>query len=197
MSFLKKIFSTKIETPKEKSIKNQAVHLSLDDLFVNNFINKGGKFLYCTSYNEVIWNLIEILDENNWKSIVCLNEKKLSKFTDALSIDVNYDINKKLPVFCSCEHIISDTGSILFSSNQLKEKKLQELSNNFIVLAKTSQMVKDMGESLMGINSNYKTHIPTNICAIKSYSPSTEEDDILSNPNSNSKNLYLLLLEDL
>ncbi len=49
MSFFKKIFSSKITTSTEKEIKKQEVHLSLDDLFVHNFIDKGGKFLYCTT----------------------------------------------------------------------------------------------------------------------------------------------------
>lgn len=197
MSFLKKLFSSKIESPKEKNIQKQEVHLSLDDLFVHNFINKGGKFLYCTTKNEVTNNLIGILDENQWQNITCLDEKKLALFTDSLAIDISFDINNSAPIFTSCEHIISDSGSILFSSNQLKEKKIHELSNNFIVFARTSQLVKDMGQSLTGIKNNYKEYIPTNISAIKNFSPSNEEEDILSNPNSNSKNLYLLLFEDL
>ena len=86
MSFLKKLFSSKIESPKEKNIQKQEVHLSLDDLFVHNFINKGGKFLYCTTKNEVTNNLIGILDENQWQNITCLDEKKLALFTDSLQL---------------------------------------------------------------------------------------------------------------
>lgn len=197
MNFFKKLFSNKIESPKEKGIQKQEVHLSLDDLFVHNFINKGGKFLYCTNHSDVLNNLIGILDENQWKNITCLDEKNLANYTDALSIDISFDINNNAPVFTSCEHIISDSGSILFSSNQLKEKKLHELSTNFIVFAKTSQLVKDMGQSLTGIKNNYKETIPTNISAIKNFAPEKDEENFLSNPNSNSKNLYLLLFEDL
>lgn len=196
MNFLKKLFSSKLESPKEKNLQKQEVHLSLDDLFVHNFINRGGKFLYSASKEDVLNNLIGILDENQWKNIVCLDEKNLAEYTDSLSIDISFDINQEGPVFTSCEHIISDSGSVLFSSNQLKEKKLHELSNNFIVFAKTSQLVKDMGQSLTGIKNNYK-EIPTNISAIKSFKPEKDEENFISTPNSNSKNLYLLLFEDL
>ncbi|MDG1804682.1 hypothetical protein [Flavicella sp.] len=197
MNFFKKLFSNKIESPKEKNIQKQEVNLSLDDLFVHNFINKGGKFLYCTNKQEVLDNLVGILDENSWKSITCLDETNLADFTDSLSIEISFDINNNAPIFTTCEHIISDSGSVLFSSNQLKEKKIHELSNNFIVFAKTSQLVKDMGQSLTGIKNNYKESIPTNISAIKNFAPEKDEDNFLSNPNSNSKNLYLLLFEDL
>ncbi|WP_152287326.1 hypothetical protein [Flavicella marina] len=198
MNFFKKLFSNKSEGPKEKdSIQKQEVNLSLDDLFVHHFINKGGKFLYCTSKEELIDNLTGILDENQWKNITCLDETNLATFTDALAIDISFDINNPAPIFSSCEHIISDNGSILFSSNQLKEKKLHELSNDFIVFAKTSQLVKDMGQGLTGIKNNYKDNIPTNISAVKNYKPEEDEENFISTPNSNSKNLYLLLFEDL
>lgn len=197
MNFFKKLFSGKIETPKEKSIKKQEVHLSLDDLFVHNFIDKGGKFLYCTTVDEVIMNLVGILDENNWKSITCLNEEKLAKFTDSLSIEIEFDINSKLPVFTTCEHLISDSGSILFTSNQFSEKRIHELSTHFIVFAKTSQLVKNMGEGLTGIKNNCKESIPTNISAIRDFRPENNEENLSSAPISNSKNLYLLLFEDL
>lgn len=197
MSFLKKLFNKSEKSPEDKEIQKQEVILSLDDLFVHNFIKKGGKFLYSTSQEEVTSHLIDILDENKWTNITCLNEVQLSYFLDRLSIEVNTDTNLKTPIFTTCEHLISNLGSILFSSNQLKELKLSSLSDDFIVFAKTSQFVKNMGEGLTGIKSNFKENIPTNICAIKNFTKENDEQNYLSADNSNTKNLYLLLLEDL
>ncbi len=197
MNFFKKFFNTNKESSKEREIKQHEVHLSLDDLFVHNFIDKGGKFLYCTTFNEVANNLIGILDENKWTSITCLDEKNLSTFSDQLSIEVNFDVKNNSPIFTTCEHLIADAGSILFSSNQLKESKISNLSTDFIVFAKTSQFVKNMGEGLTGIKNNFKENIPTNICAVKSFTPEPDEDNFLTSGTSNSKNLYLLLFEDL
>lgn len=197
MSFLKKLFNKSEKSPEDEEIQKQEVILSLDDLFVHNFIKKGGKFLYSTSQEEVTSHLIDILDENKWTNITCLNEVQLSYFLDRLSIEVNTDTNLKTPIFTTCEHLISNLGSILFSSNQLKELKLSSLSDDFIVFAKTSQFVKNMGEGLTGIKSNFKENIPTNICAIKNFTKENDEQNYLSADNSNTKNLYLLLLEDL
>lgn len=197
MSFLKKLFNKSEKSPEDKEIQKQEVILSLDDLFVHNFIKKGGKFLYSTSQEEVTSHLIDILDENKWTNITCLNEVQLSYFLDRLSIEINTDTNLKTPIFTTCEHLISNSGSILFSSNQLKELKLSSLSDDFIVFAKTSQFVKNMGEGLTGIKSNFKENIPTNICAIKNFTKENDEQNYLSADNSNTKNLYLLLLEDL
>jgi hypothetical protein len=93
--------------------------------------------------------------------------------------------------------LISDNGDILFSSNQLSTHKIASLTDDFIVFAKTSQLVKDTGQGLTGIKTNCKDDIPTNISAIKNYSLEKEDDNFLNYGNNNAKNLYLLLLEDL
>lgn len=194
MSLFKKLFGKTVT--KEDEVKDQEVHLSLEDAFVHHFITKGGKFLYCISDKEIEFNLNHILLENNWETVVCLNSdlKKYFKKSSSKSIS-NYDTS--FPFFTNCEHLISDNGDILFSSNQIGSEKLAQMNKNFIVFAKTSQLVKNTGQGLTGIKSNSKSSIPTNISAIKSYQINEKSDDFLQYGNTNSKNLYLLLLEDL
>ena len=196
MSFLKKLFKSK-EPSNENVAKKLKVNLSLDDAFVHHFISKGGKFLYCISEKEIINNLDQIISENNWDIITCF-DKSLKNFLKKSHVNVQEEVDDKKPFFTSCEHLISDNGDILFSSNQLSTHKLAFLTNDFIVFAKTSQFVKDTGEGLTGIKTNCKDgSIPTNISAIKKYSLNIDDDNFLNYGNNNSKNLYLLLLEDL
>jgi len=196
MSFLKKLFKSKVSTY-ENANKKPKVKLSLDDAFVHHFISKGGKFLYCISEKEIINNLDQIISENNWDIITCF-DKSLKNFLKKSHVNVQEEVDDKKPFFTSCEHLISDNGDILFSSNQLSTHKLASLTNDFIVFAKTSQFVKDTGEGLTGIKTNCKDgSIPTNISAIKKYSLNIDDDNFLNYGNNNSKNLYLLLLEDL
>ena len=196
MSFLKKLFKSK-EPSNENVAKKLKVNLSLDDAFVHHFISKGGKFLYCISEKEIINNLDQIISENNWDIITCF-DKTLKNFLKKSHVNVQEEVDDKKPFFTSCEHLISDNGDILFSSNQLSTHKLASLTNDFIVFAKTSQFVKDTGEGLTGIKTNCKDgSIPTNISAIKKYSLNIDDDNFLNYGNNNSKNLYLLLLEDL
>ncbi len=195
MSFLKKLFST----PKEKEIKEQTLDLKLltpDQIFVENFIKNNGKFLYCTTLEEVTRNLANIIQENYWDILTC-NDNDLFKLTKAISLKTTDTFDNALPFFTSCEHLIAENGSILFSSNQLKECKISELSENFIVYATTSQFVKTSGDSLTGIKTRYLGNIPSNISAIKNYNPNSKEIDFMNYGNTNAKNLYLLLFEDL
>ena len=194
MNFLKKLFNIPIKEDKE--IQKQEVDLSLDDLFVHNFLKKGGKFLYCLKKQEVTSNFKRILSENNWEEILLL-DKNLPSYLLNKENKITEDLNSKSPALTSCEHLIADNGTILFSSNQLKSKKISELTENFIVFATTSQLVKDTGQALTGIKSNNKDKLPTNISAIKNYNVNKNDDSFLNYGNSNAKNLYLLLLEDL
>jgi len=196
MSLFKKIFSL----PKNKSSKTTEVkkdiHLHLDENFVSNFTEKNGKFLYCAHQEEVNQNLMEILEENSWEETYCLDGdlQKLLVIANSNSTEIQ---GSKIPFFTTCEYLIAKDGNIMFTSNQLGEQKLTDLPINFIVFAKTSQIVNDKGDALIGINSKNKQEIPTNIGAIKCYDPNKKDDDFMNYGNNNSKNLYLLLLEDL
>tara|TARA_B110000503_G_scaffold88628_1_gene134355 strand:- start:10788 stop:11372 length:585 start_codon:yes stop_codon:yes gene_type:complete len=194
MNFLKKIFNKTLKENLE--IKTHEVDLSLDDLFVHNFIEKGGKFLYCLEEKELKMHLKSILSENNWGKIFLTNANLLP-FLNQKEIAVDSEFKKSIPFFTTCEHLIADNGDVLFSSNQLNSKKLSEISDNFIVFARTSQLVENTGQALTGVKANAKHAIPTNISAVKNYKINKTEDNLLNYGNSNSKNLYLLLLEDL
>ena len=78
---------------------------------------------------------------------------------------------------------------------KIAEKKLSELPKNFIVFATTSQFVETISSGLQGIKAQNKKNIPTNITTIKHFK--VEETTNFLSYGSSSKNLYLLLLEDL
>lgn len=194
MDFFKKLF--KSERKDNTKVKSKEVKLSLDDLFVHNFLKKGGKFLYCLKVEEVKDNLLKIIKENKWDSILIL-DKELKSFFDENKLEIHSKNNSITPLFTSCEHLIAENGDIMFSSNQLGSEKLNKFSDNFIVLATTSQIVKNTGQGLTGIKANSKSTLPTNISSIRNYQINKNDDNFLNYGNSNSKKLYLLLLENL
>jgi L-lactate utilization protein LutC len=165
----------------------------VDELFTLNFMRNGGKFIYCDDMNEVASNFNSILEENSWshKNVLCYNDSLKNRFNN-----FNIEYTNKTPsfFFTNCESLIADKGSILISSNQIKEQKLNDLPNNFILFATTSQLKETISEGLRTIK-NGKTQIPSNITTLKDFNFSKEKD-FMSYGNS-AKNLYLLLLEDL
>ncbi|WP_299397345.1 LUD domain-containing protein [uncultured Gelidibacter sp.] len=201
MSLFRKIFGLK-NTP-EDNIKSEErgkympeIKLPIDEKFTINFKANGGKFLYCENMEEIYKSLKNILQENNWedKKVFLLDSRLKELFKDFELKD------SKQPSECeyflsTCEYLIADDGSLLISSNQIAEKKLRDLPPNFVIYATTSQFVENIGEGLRGIKNNNKDRIPTNITTIKHFK--TLEDKDFLTYGSSSKNLYLLLLEDL
>ena len=201
MNLFKKIFNPKkdqipVYQDERSAVSIATADLSLDDIFVHNFIKKGGKFLYCVNTEELQLNLLQILEENHWEETTCLDEY-LRKVINVIGKKSTAKFSGNTPVLSYCEHLVSENGSVMFSSNQVYQHKLSKLPINFIVIARTSQLVRTTSEGLMAIRKNYVHDFPTNISSIKSYMPGKAADDFLSYGNANAKNLYLLLLEDL
>jgi len=168
--------------------------LPIDEQFTINFMKNGGKFIYCDSTNEITENFNAILEENNWdtKNMLCYNDSLKKRFNHFKTEQPN---NTKPFFLTNCESLIADKGSILISSNQIKEQKLDDLPGDFILFATTSQLKETISEGLRTIKNNRQEQIPSNITTLKNFKFSKEKD-FMTYGNS-TKNLYLLLLEDL
>jgi hypothetical protein len=168
----------------------------IDERFTQNFIFNGGKFLYGVNMNDIHTNFDNILLENDWyeQDVLCLD----TNLTDIFKgYNLNFGTQTDSSFFLTtCESLVADNGSLLVCSKQLKEMKLQELPRNMVVYATTSQIVQTIGEGLRIIKNTNKGSIPTNITAIKHFENTHEEKNFMTY-GSSTKNLYLLLLEDL
>lgn len=200
MNIFKKIFGNQddAEDQEKKVPRSQYtpdINTPVDELFTINFKNNGGKFIYCSSMSEVHENFENILEENDWfeTEVKCF-DSRLFLFLDENKLEYK-DVTNPTFFFTSCENLIADEGSILFSSKQLKQHKIDELPTNIIVFASTSQLTMTKGDSLRNIKNKYDKEYPTNITAIKYFEKSNEEDFL--HYGSCHKNLYLILIEDL
>lgn len=200
MSLFKKIFGAVNDVSNEdrNSDANPFLpeeQLPADELFMLNFRKNGGKFIYCENLNEVHEQFLNVLEENDWFecNVMCL-EPKLYTLLDENKLSYAKSDDPKF-LLASCENLIADEGSILFSSNQIKQNKPNELPANIVIIATTSQILANKSDGLREIKKKYDKDYPTNITTIK-YFEKVKEEDFL-HYGSSAKNLYLLLLEDL
>ena len=200
MSLFRKFFGSGNDTSGEEN-QNENSNMSsdlsapADEKFTFNFKKNGGKFLYCENLEEVKEQFENILEENDWfeSEAVCF-EPKLFHLLDENKIAYARPGNPKF-LLASCENLIADEGSVLFSSNQIKQNKPNELPPNIVILATTSQILESKSDGLRVIKKKYDKDYPTNITTIKYFEKAKEEDFLQY--GSAPKNLYLLLLEDL
>jgi len=186
------------ETLETRGAHMPDLNIPVDEKFTIHFKKNGGKFLYCDSPKEISQALKNIVAENNWQNhpFLILDERLEKKFSKD-DIDFTKKTGESEVFFTTCEHLIAQNGSILVCSNQLLENKLIDLPDNVIVYATTSQLVESIGEGLKVIKKKYGRSIPTNITTLKHFQANEENDHDFLTYGSTSKNLYLLLLEDL
>ncbi|RCW90003.1 LUD domain-containing protein [Winogradskyella arenosi] len=202
MSIFSKFFGRKSEKTEENIPNHERgkympeMKLPVDERFTINFKANGGKFLYCENIEEVQESFNAILEENQWHNDkVFIIDPRLAELFKDFNLNASHNLSESTYFLSTCEYLISDDGSLLISSNQIAEKKLIELPDNFIIYATTSQFVETIGEGLKGIKAKSTTKIPTNITTIKHFKTADDKDFLTY--GSSSKNLYLLLLEDL
>ena len=190
--FFKKSSSEKEpKSPESKFLpKKKAV---IEERFILKFIENGGKFLYCENLNEVQENFDLILAENEWINQDLLMIKSELKKEFNLNNNFSSSLEETKCFVTDCENLIASDGSILISSNQINEKKLNEFPDNLIILSDTMKLKNTISEGLSEIKSKSK-NIPTNITTIKNFNVIKGDKDFLSYGTS-SKNLYLILLE--
>lgn len=200
MSLFKKIFGAvnDVSGDERNSELNPYLpeqQIPVDELFTYNFRKNGGKFIYCENLGEIHDQFLNILEENDWFECEALCfEPKLYPLLDENKLQYDKPANPKF-LLATCENLIADEGSILFSSNQIKQNKPNELPASIVIYATTSQILGSKSDGLREIKKKYDRDYPTNITTIKYFEKAKEEDFLQY--GSAAKNLYLLLLEDL
>ena len=198
MSFFKKFFGTtdEDESDDKNANYNDLVdsNLSIDERFTSEFKKNGGKFIYCENLDEVHEQFLNILEENDWfESETLCFDPTLFEMLDENKLSYN-NLSAPKFLFATCENLIAEEGSVLFSSKQIKQNKPNELPSNIVIFATTNQIMETKSDGLQDIKRKYNTDYPTNITTIK-YFKESKQDDFLYY-GSSPKNLYLLLLEN-
>lgn len=204
MSLFRKIFgnTSKSDSPhsdKEGEVRSKYmpdINTPADERFTKNFIINGGRFLYALNQEEINENFDNILLENDWyeSNVFCTDDNLKEIFK---GYNLNFGTEKDAAFFLTtCESLVANDGSLLVCSKQLKELKLNNLPKNVVVYGTASQIVNTIGEGLRLIKSKNSGNIPTNITTMKNFESTGDDKDFMTY-GSSTKNLYLLLLEDL
>ncbi len=171
--------------------------MPVDEKFMLNFRQNGGKFLYCDDIGEARDVFQQILLENEWEeTAACCFQPHVQSVFEDVSVSFSKKMANSSFYLCDCEYLVANIGGILVSSNQLKETRISELPENFVVISYTSQLTNDISEGLQYIK-NRGAAIPSNITTLQHFDSSKKEADNFMNYGNVTKNLYLILIEDL
>jgi len=178
----------------EKSPYFPDIEGPLDLGFVKKFTSFGGFFLYNDSSELVLKNFKEICTENNWNQseIISLNQNLAQRFQVSFVEQASGKLDNFKAILIHCEFLISNTGKILLSNNQINHFKIKALPKTIIVSAKISQIARDVSQGMAQLKNKYINTIPTNITTLNIKRKSSN-DKQNQEEQTDSKNIYLLL----
>jgi hypothetical protein len=194
MGIWNKFFGAKKSKKPEKSPYFPDSEGPLDLGFVKKFTSFGGFFLYNDSSELVLKNFKEICTENNWNQseIISLNQNLAQRFQVSFVEQASGKLDDFKAILIHCEFLISNTGKILLSNNQINHFKIKALPKTIIVSAKISQIARDVSQGMTQLKNKYINTIPTNITTLNIKRKSSN-DKQNQEEQTDSKNIYLLL----
>ncbi len=135
-----------------------------EELYAEEFIKLGGKFIYCEHLNELVYQLSALVDSRKWKKIYVRDEFliQLLKVEHHLPFIVTGDIMDDADAGISlCENLIARLGSTLMSSAQTYGRQLPVYSTIHITVAFSNQIVYDINDGLKRIKEKYAPELPS------------------------------------
>ena len=100
------------------------------------------------------------------------------------------------PSITSCEFLVARTGSIVISSRQTSGRRLAVFPSTHIVVAYTSQLVRDVKDALEGIKNKYGDQLPSMITTITGPSRTADIEKTLILGAHGTKEVYVFLVDD-
>ena len=170
----------------------------LDILFAGQLSAVSGNFVFCEDEIQLIENLLDLAEKNNWRRIYAWEtglQSLLSKYefpfystdTEFLNADVGITY---------CEALVARNGSVLVSNGTAAGRRLSIYPHIHIVIAYTSQLVLDLKDGFKLLKEKYPENMPSMVSNITGPSRTADIEKTLVLGAHGPKELYVFLLED-
>ena len=170
----------------------------LDVLFAGQLSAVSGNFVFCEDEIQLIENLLDLTEKNNWRRIYAWEtglQSLLNKYefpfystdTEFLNADVGITY---------CEALVARNGSVLVSNGTAAGRRLSIYPHIHIVIAYTSQLVLDLKDGFKVLKEKYPENMPRMISNITGPSRTADIEKTLVLGAHGPKELYVFLLEN-
>lgn len=177
---------------------------TLSEMFVKKFVAVKGEFVYCDNQFDCVDKLLDLIEERKWKYIFSW-ESAIQNILDDSGIhyyDKKENLEKIQASITGCESLLASSGSILVSSSK-NHRALTIWPPVHVIIAKRSQVVLDIKESLHNMRSRYGKYLPSMMSYITGPSRTTDlpSSEALNLPNAvigvhGPVELILFLIDD-
>ena len=170
----------------------------LDVLFAGQLSAVSGNFVFCEDEIQLIENLLDLAEKNNWRRIYAWEtglQSLLNKYefpfystdTEFLNADVGITY---------CEALVARNGSVLVSNGTAAGRRLSIYPHIHVVIAYTSQLVLDLKDGFKLLKEKYPENMPSMVSNITGPSRTADIEKTLVLGAHGPKELYVFLLEN-
>ena len=202
LSKIRDALISKMENPFKDIDLNSSVFHSFEDdkdvVFAQQFIDKGGNFIYCENEKAFIENLLTIKEDRNWEQFF-VSDEVLKNLFDSQGVEYDSDEEKFVDLkigITRCEFLVSRFGSIMVSSALDSGRRLFVYPEVHIVLAYTSQVVPDLKDALKGMRKKYPESFPSQVTVITGPSRTADIEKTLVMGAHGPRELFLFLIDN-
>jgi L-lactate dehydrogenase complex protein LldG len=135
----------------------------LDIRFATNFINAGGKFIFCENLKDAVDNLRMLKAENNWGHIFCWENEIKDAFCNFnfQKNAVGFTIDNSDAAISLCELLVADDGTIILNPKQASRRRLPCFPKAHIILVDTSHLTASENEGIEKFTQMHKGELPS------------------------------------
>jgi L-lactate dehydrogenase complex protein LldG len=165
--------------------------------FAENFTKLQGKFIYCTSWNELIVALQELSTARNWTDVFCSETALQQQLQQNGFTNFNtHNIANCHACITTCEQLIARTGSILLSSANQSGRTVSVYAPIHICIATTKQLVYDIKDGLKQLQEKYGKQLPSFISLATGPSRTADIEKTLVVGVHGPKEVFCFLVEE-
>lgn len=135
----------------------------LDIQFASALIEKGGKFIYCESIQDVVAELKVMAQDLGWAHIFCWENEIKDAFceNDFQKGAIGFTLENSSAAMCLCETLVADSGNLILNPKQASRRRLPVFPRTQIFLTDTSRLAADLNKAIDIFNLKNRGELPS------------------------------------
>ncbi|MDE6494356.1 MAG: LUD domain-containing protein [Bacteroidales bacterium] len=119
---------------------------TMEVVFAENFVRKGGRFVYCENADIALKSIQALVEENAWNGHVFCRDEAVESLLQLAGIDYGKEAVDAVVCkvgFCACRNLIANDGSLLFDTAQTGRRIFAQ-AETLVFVASIDQLLPDL-----------------------------------------------------
>lgn len=153
----------KEEKVEPQKFEGDSAAAELDVRFAENFVAKGGKFIYCQNEAELINYIKSLKEQNKWNHVFSW-DFHLKKQLVQLGFEQeegDFFMDESDAAISSNFALLADEGAIMLTPDQATNRRLTTFPPNHIILASRANLVTNLEKAIEAFKDEYFDKLPS------------------------------------